>query len=120
MKEPPIHYYVMGVPKKEAWQTSDPWPPAKQKLKPFYFSKGKTGSVISINDGFLTTEAPTAPDAFDVYTVDYTTTSSKKSRWVAVDEVRDYQDMRANDEKALTYTTSPLETDVEVTSWSST
>ena len=115
MKEPPIHYYVMGVPEKEAWQTSDQWPPAKQKLKPFYFSKGKTRSVASINDGFLTTEAPTAPDTFDEYTVDYTATSGKKSRWVAVDEAHDYPDMRTNDEKGLTYTTSPLETDVEVT-----
>ena len=115
MEEPPIHYYVMGVPKKEAWQTSNQWPLAKQKLKPFYFSKGKTRSVASVNDGFLTTESSPAPDAFDVYTVDYTTTSGKKSRWVAVEEEHDYPDMRANDEKALTYTTSPLETDVEVT-----
>jgi putative CocE/NonD family hydrolase len=115
MKEPPIHYYLMGVPKKEAWQKSDQWPLAKQKLKPFYFSKGKTGSVASVIDAFLTAESPTAPEAFDVYTVDYTTTSGKKSRWVAVDEAHDYPDMRANDEKALTYTTSPLETDVEVT-----
>ena len=115
MEEPPIHYYVMGVPKKEAWQTSNQWPLEKQKLKPFYFSKGKTRSVASVNDGFLTTESPSVPDAFDVYTVDYTTTSGKKSRWVAVEEEHDYPDMRANDEKALTYTTSPLETDVEVT-----
>lgn len=115
MEEPPIHYYVMGVSEKEAWQTSNQWPLAKQKLKRFYFDKGKTGSITSVNDGFLTTESPTAPDAFDVYTVDYTTTSGKKSRWVAVDEAQDYPDMRANGEKALTYTTSPLETDVEVT-----
>ena len=115
MEEPPIHYYVMGVPKKEAWQTSNQWPLEKQKLKPFYFSKGKTRSVASVNDGFLTTESPSVPDAFDVYTVDYTTTSGEKSRWVAVEEEHDYPDMRANDEKALTYTTSPLETDVEVT-----
>lgn len=115
MEESPIHYYVMGAPKKEAWQKSNQWPLAKQKLKPFYFSKGKTRSVASVNDGFLTTESPPAPDAFDVYTVDYTTTSGKRSRWVAVDAVHDYPDMRANDEKALTYTTSPLETDMEVT-----
>jgi len=115
MEEPSIHYYVMGIPKKEAWQTSNQWPLAKQKLKPFYFSKGKTGSIASVNDGFLTTESPSVQDAFDVYTVDYTTTSGEKSRWVAVEEERDYPDMRTNDEKALTYTTSPLETDVEVT-----
>jgi putative CocE/NonD family hydrolase len=115
MEEPPIHYYVMGVPKKEAWQTSNQWPLEKQKLTRFHFDKGKTGSIASVNDGFLTTESPTVPDVFDVYTVDYTTTSGEKSRWVAVEEAHDYPDMRANDEKALTYTTSPLETDVEVT-----
>ncbi|MBW2358416.1 MAG: CocE/NonD family hydrolase [Deltaproteobacteria bacterium] len=115
MEEPPIHYYVMGVPKKEAWQKSNQWPLAKQELKRFHFDEGKTGSITSVNDGFLTTESPPAPDAFDVYTVDYTTTSGKKSRWVAVEEEHDYPDMRANDEKALTYTTSPLEADVEVT-----
>ena len=115
MEEPPIHYYVMGVPKKEAWQTSNQWPPAEQKLTRFHLDKGKTGSIASVNDGFLTTESATAPDAFDVYAVDYTTTSGEKSRWVAIEEEHDYPDMRANDEKALTYTTSPLETDVEVT-----
>ncbi|UCE52943.1 MAG: CocE/NonD family hydrolase [Desulfobacterales bacterium] len=115
MDEPPIHYYVMGAPKKQAWQTCNQWPIEKQKLKRFYFGKGKTGSIISVNDGFLTIEAPTAQDAFDAYTVDYTTTSGKHSRWTAVNWPRDYPDMSSNDEKALTFTTSPLETDVEVT-----
>ena len=115
MEEPPIHFYVMNAPRNEAWQKSNQWPLAKQKLTPFYFSQGLTGTVASVNDGFLTTESPTVPDAFDVYNVDYSTTSGKNSRWVAVEEVHGYPDMRANDEKALTYTTSPLETDVEVT-----
>ncbi len=114
MKEPPIHYYVMGAPKKEAWQTSNQWPLEKQKLTRFYFDKGKTGSTASVNDGYLTTESPIVPDAFDVYTVNYTTTSGKNSRWIAVDEVHNYPNMRSNDQKALTYTTSPLQTNVEV------
>jgi len=115
MEEPPIHYYVMGAPKKEPWQTSKQWPLEKQKLKRFYFDKGKTGSITSVNDGYLTTESPTASNAFDAYTVDYTTTTGKNSRWTAVNWSRNYPDMRLNDEKALTYTTSPLESDVEVT-----
>jgi len=115
MEEPPINYYVMGVPKKEAWQTSNQWPLADQKLTRFHLDEGKTGSIASVNDGFLTTESSTVPDAFDVYTINYTTTSGEKSRWVAIEEEHDYPDMRANDENALTYTTSPLETDVEVT-----
>jgi putative CocE/NonD family hydrolase len=47
--------------------------------------------------------------------VDYSTTSGKYSRWYAVNWSRKYPDMRSNDQKALTYTTSPLERDVEVT-----
>ena len=115
MDEPAIHYYVMGAQKKEAWQTSKQWPLEKQKLTRFYFGKGKNGSITSINDGFLTTEVPTTQDAFDAYTVDYTTTSGKHSRWTAVNWPRNYPDMRSNDKKALTYTTSPFETDMEVT-----
>jgi hypothetical protein len=115
MDEPPIHYYVMGAPKKEAWQTSNQWPLQNQKLTRFYFGKGKTGSITSVNDGYLTTESPTASDAFDAYTVDYTTTTGKNSRWTAVNWSRNYPDMRSNDKKALTYTTSPLESDMEVT-----
>jgi putative CocE/NonD family hydrolase len=115
MDEPPIHYYVMRASQKEAWQTSNRWPPAKQKLTSFYFGKGKTGSVASVNDGFLITESPTARDALDSCTVNYTTTSGMHSRWTAVEEARSYPDMRTNDEKGLTFTTFPLETDVEVT-----
>lgn len=115
MDEPPIHYYVMGAPKKESWQTSNQWPLEKQKTTRFYFGKGKTGSIDSVNDGFLTTKSPTVPDAFDAYTVDYTTTSGKNSRWTAVNWPRNYPDMRSNDQKALTYATPPLETEVEVT-----
>jgi putative CocE/NonD family hydrolase len=115
MNEPSIHYYLLGAPKKEAWQMSNQWPLAKQTPKLFYFGKGKTGSVASANDGSLATESPTEASAFDIYTADYTTTSGKKSRWVAVDEAHDYPDMRSNDKKALTYTTFPLETDMEVT-----
>jgi len=115
MDESPIHYYVMGAPKKEAWQTTKQWPIEKQKLTRFYFREGKTGSITSLNDGFLATEAPTAQDAFDAYSVDYTTTSGKHSRWTAVNWPRDYPDMSSNDKKALTFTTYPLDTDLEVT-----
>ncbi len=115
MDEPPIHYFVMGAPKAEAWQTSKQWPPAQQKPTRFYFGAGKTGTIASVNDGSVATGAPTAPDAFDTYTVDYTTTTGKHSRWASVNWPRNYPDMRSNDEKGLTFTSAPLETDLEVT-----
>jgi putative CocE/NonD family hydrolase len=115
MDEPPITYYTIGAPKKDAWQTSDQWPLSNQEQTRFYFDKGESGTVASANDGFLNVEAPAAPTTYDTYTVDYSTTSGGNSRWGAVLSASDYPNMRANDEKALTYTTPPLETNVEVT-----
>jgi putative CocE/NonD family hydrolase len=117
MNEPSIYYYVIGGSKKDAWRTSNQWPLANQKPTRFYFGDGRTDSVASINDGFLRAEPTGQEDAADSYTVDYSTTSGKYSRWYAVNWPRNYPDMRTNDEKALTYTTSPLETNVEVTGY---
>jgi len=115
MNDPPIYYYVMGDSEKDAWRTSAQWPLANQKLTRFYFKEGKTGSVASINDGFLHPDPPGHKDAGDAYNVDYSTTSGRYSRWYAVNWPRNYPNMRTNDEKALTYTTPPLESTVEVT-----
>jgi putative CocE/NonD family hydrolase len=115
MKEPPIYYYILGASKKDAWRTNTLWPLPNQKLTRFYFDEGKTRSIASINDGFLRKEPPGEKEASDTYTVDYSTTSGKYSRWYAVNWPRNYPDMQINDKKALTYTTSPLESDVEVT-----
>jgi putative CocE/NonD family hydrolase len=115
MNEPSIHYYVMGALKTDSWRTSNQWPLANQKLTRFYLGEGKTGSVASTNDGFLRPEPSGHKDSADVYTVDYSTTSGKYSRWYAVNWPRNYPNMQANDQKALTYTTPPLESDMEVT-----
>jgi putative CocE/NonD family hydrolase len=121
MEEPSIAYYTMGAPKHDAWQASDQWPLSGQKVTRFYFGEGRSGTVASANDGFLHAEAPAAPTATadpaaaDTYTVDYSTTSGRHSRWGAVLAASEYPNMRDNDEKALTYTTLPLEADTQVT-----
>jgi putative CocE/NonD family hydrolase len=115
MEESSIAYYTMGAPKKDAWQTSDRWPLSNQKETRFYLDTGKSGTVTSANDGFLNVEAPAAPTAHDAYSINYSTMSGGHSRWGAVLAASEYPNMRTNDEKALTYTTLPLETDLEVT-----
>lgn len=114
MNEPPINYYVMGVSKKKAWRTSHLWPPRDQVLAQFYFSGREGGSAAATTEGFLQTEPPVQLETADVYTLDYSTTTGNRSRWSAVLYARDYPDMRHNDEKALTYTSPPLERDVEI------
>jgi putative CocE/NonD family hydrolase len=115
MDEPSIAYYTIGAPKVDAWQTSDLWPLTSQEATRFYLDEGKSGTVASANDGFLNAGVPASPTAYDTYIVDYATTSGENSRWGAVLAASDYPNMRHNDEKALTYTTLPLETDAEVT-----
>jgi putative CocE/NonD family hydrolase len=80
----------------------------------YYFGPGVTGGKVSINNGTLDPSSPTAPEASDPCTVDYTTTSSNHSRWTAVNWTHDYPNMRSNDAKALTYTTQSLEKAVQV------
>ncbi len=115
MREPPVHYYVMGAPPKEAWRSTDQWPITGQAPTPYYFGKGRTGSIDSVNDGSLSAVPTGTAEGFDAYTVDYTTTTGKGSRWTAVNWPRNYTDMRPNDKKALTYTTAPLAAPTEIT-----
>ncbi|MFO7707364.1 MAG: CocE/NonD family hydrolase [Desulfobacterales bacterium] len=114
MQEPPVHYYVMGAPEKDAWRSSDRWPVAGHESTAHYFGGGRTGRSASPDDGSLAGRPPDASEGQDDYRVDYSTTSGKNSRWTAVNWPHRYPDMRANDRKALTYTTAPLETDLEI------
>jgi putative CocE/NonD family hydrolase len=115
MDEPPIHYYLQDGTKNGTWQASDVWPLATQDLTRYYFNPGKSGSAASANDGSLSTSSPAAASEADAYRVDYSTTTGTKTRWGAVEEAHVYPDLSAHDAKALTYTTSPLEADLEVT-----
>jgi putative CocE/NonD family hydrolase len=114
MDEPPIHYYALEGPKEEAWRTADQWPPAGAEMTRLYLGDGPTGSVDSANDGSLRTGMPGNEGASDRITVDYGTTTGEHARWSAINWERDYSDMRSNDERGLTYTTPPLEADVQV------
>jgi uncharacterized protein len=102
MDEPPIHYYLLGAPKKEAWKTADAWPLGNSDRKNFFF--GPT----------LEPQPPAASGTYDSYRVDYSTTTGKISRWTAVNWGRKYSNMRFNDAKALSCTTAPLESPVQV------
>jgi len=102
MDEPPIYYYLLGTPPKEAWKRADAWPPGNVERKNYYFGPA------------LAPERPSTPEVFDTHRVDYSTTTGARSRWNAVNWGHKYPNMRTNDAKALTYTTAPLEAPVQV------
>jgi putative CocE/NonD family hydrolase len=81
-----------------------------------YLGGGPSGSVESLNDGGLTDSAPADRDAHDAYSVDPTTTTGTSSRWdnAVGGPMMSYSELAANDRKALTYTTPPLESDITV------
>ncbi|MBN2207194.1 MAG: CocE/NonD family hydrolase [Candidatus Aminicenantes bacterium] len=118
MEEPPIAYYTMGAPKDDAWRAASRWPLAEETPRRYYFRGGPSRSVASVNDGLLASVAPPDGDAGarDEYAVDYTTSTGTTTRWTnGRGGDFGYPDMAANDAKALTYTTRPLEAAIEIT-----
>lgn len=116
MDEPLIHYHLMKSPKKNEWKTARQWLLPEANSIKYYFHSGPSGSVESINDGILSSEAPESSQGKDEYTVDYTTTTGKSTRWDnTVGGNFSYPNMTKNDQKGLTYTTPPLKEDTEIT-----
>ncbi|MBD3415313.1 MAG: CocE/NonD family hydrolase [Candidatus Aminicenantes bacterium] len=116
MEEPPIRYELIEEPGQNQWRTAQVWPLPQTRSVHYYFSEGPSGSVESINDGILNTKAPQSESASDPYPVDYSTTTGTATRWDnAVGGEFDYPDMTTNDQKGLTYTTPPLEEDIQIT-----
>lgn len=112
MREMPIYYYTLGDGSKTGWKASKVWPVKDAVKTPFYLERGESGTVQSINDGFLKLKKPSAKEGKDEYVVDFKCTSGITSRWILVDI---YLDMNYNDIRGLTWTTEPLQEDTEVT-----
>lgn len=118
MDEPPIHYAVMNDPGNWAWTSADRWPVPEAAEVTWYLGGGPSGSIESVNDGVLSAIAPTGEGGMDSYDVDLTTTTGTTTRWdnaVGGAPLMIYPDLAPNGAKALTYTTAPLESDVNVT-----
>jgi putative CocE/NonD family hydrolase len=99
-----ITYYTLG---EGVWKTSEAWPPAGFSRQRWYFGP----------DGSLTPDAPSAEAGADDYRVDWTATTGDATRWhtgLALADVV-YSDRASEDAKLLTYTSPPMETDLEIT-----
>jgi len=112
MDEPPIHYVTMTEHDAWTWHASESWPPANLEEVRYFFSKGASGSIASVNDGVLATSAPRGDFGQDIYDVDYSASMGLETRWGAA---MPYTDRSVSDAKGLTYTTSPLSEAVTVT-----
>ncbi|HEY1471612.1 MAG TPA: CocE/NonD family hydrolase [Candidatus Acidoferrum sp.] len=99
-----IRYYTMG---EGQWHTTNTWPPAGLTTQRFYLS-----SQNSLSPGIPATSPGT-----DSYTVDFSASTGKQTRWFTGVGGGDvvYPDRAAEDKKLLVYTSAPLESDLEIT-----
>ncbi len=99
-----IRYYTMGENK---WKTTDTWPPAGIAPRTLYF--GSSNALDSI--------APATPEGSDTYTVDFDASTGTQNRWRTQAQGEDviYADRAAQSEGLLTYTSAPLESNLEIT-----
>jgi putative CocE/NonD family hydrolase len=102
-QEPPYYIYTMG---RDEWRFADQWPLPEQQMRPYYFGP----------DNAITTTKPATSETFDEYVTDYTSKSGEGTRWLCTaGGACEYPERSALDEKNLTYTTPPLQQDLEVT-----
>lgn len=97
-----LHYFVLHG---GGWKTADAWPPPGVKATNWYLGP----------DHSLSTTAP-AGDGSDIYDVDFTATTGTNSRYRSPVDLSKtaYPDRKAQDQKLLTYTSAPVEADIEI------
>ncbi|MGQ9629818.1 MAG: CocE/NonD family hydrolase [bacterium] len=107
MDEPPAQIFVMGA---NRWRWANSWPPENTTYKNLYFREGTGRSEGSLNNGKLTFEPPgdtERPDSFLYDPMDPVPTLVLYPNGGPADH-------RPIEGKMLTYTTEPLENDLEV------
>jgi putative CocE/NonD family hydrolase len=105
MDGPPVKLFVRGA---NLWREERDWPLRRATTVPYHLRSGPSGSVTSINDGRLSTEAPGAQEAPTSYTY-------PDWEWVN-GVVANGPDGRPDPvRRVLTFTSAPLADDLEVT-----
>ncbi|NHI92613.1 MAG: CocE/NonD family hydrolase [Candidatus Lokiarchaeota archaeon] len=98
-----LYYYTMG---EEKWKRTTIWPPKNQEMTSWYLNK----------NNLLTKEKPKDEHGVDKYAVNYDVTTGIRNRWYTLLSVPIfYPDREEQDKKLLTYTSEPLEEDIEIT-----
>jgi putative CocE/NonD family hydrolase len=99
-----LSYFTMG---ENVWKHTSSWPIAGSTAQQWYLAPL----------GALRTDAPTADDGADQYTVEYTAGTGSTTRWSTQLGGTDvfYGDRREADLLLLTYTSPPLAREIEIT-----
>ena len=112
-EEPPIKIFVMGA---NTWRYENEFPLARTVYTDYFLRSGPSGSINSLNDGLLSSEPPSSGEPPDSYEYNPMKPLSAIGGDLHV-EPMGARDHRPVDRLSLTYTTPPLEEDLEVTGW---
>jgi uncharacterized protein len=114
MQEPRVCYYTINAPTGKEWRFADDWPLPDQMATNYYFCAGPSGTVGSVNDGKLSPHVPSSNEAKDNYTAQNNVLALDGKYVRSARRFAD--DMTSSvDRKGLTYTSDPLDSDIEVT-----
>jgi len=100
-----LFYYTLG---EETWKQTDEFPLPNTTMQTWYFQPEKG----------LSLERPTEDVGADSYTVDFEATTGWTNRWqTQMAKPLVYPDRAREDRRLLTYTSAPLEQDMEITGY---
>jgi len=103
-----LFYYTMA---EERWHRTANWPPEGVEMRRWYFQA----------DQALTGDAPDSHGTADRFAVDFEASTGPSNRWwemaVFDDETVVYPDRSGAEKHALSYTSPPVECDVEITGY---
>ncbi len=106
-EEPKIQYYTMGA---EVWQQSPVWPPGRTSVR-WYLAPNNA----------LASDAPSEAEGADRYPVDFQATTGDHNRWwelgAASRETVIYPNRATQSRHVLSYTSSYLDRDLEITGY---
>jgi len=100
-----LYYYTLG---EEAWKQTDVFPLPNAEAQTWYFQAQHA----------LAPALPTGSAEPDAYQVDFSATTGKTNRWhTQLARPLVYRDRARQDRRLLTYTSAPLEHDLEITGY---
>ena len=111
MEEPPVRIFVMG---RNEWRDEQDWPLPDTVYTNYHLRDGHSGSIDSLNDGVLSADAPSDSENADTFRYDpEEPVPNLGGNTLGISD--GVIDQRPVDEICLTYTTEPLDDELEVT-----
>ena len=109
MEEPPVKLFIRNS--GDGYRAERAWPLERTQYQKFYLKPGPAGAVISLNDGRMDLEHP--EDKHSSFEVEYP--NPEWSGWSGIGTAKFVNGLPDPVIKITTFSTDPLEEDVEVT-----